>query len=190
MARGWLPLDRACSPIDRGCSLAELLFGVAIVGLLAVWACQGGGEAVARQRLEASARSLGQGIETARREAIRRGQPCGLSLGPRGWQPPHGGELASCVASQASGQALGQDPGLGPADPTALELMHNLPAVVRVSSTGLVLDGGTAVLGMRGTALRRCWVMALPLGIVRVGRYGGNPSQGLDSSLCVVDGSL
>jgi hypothetical protein len=68
--------------------------------------------------------------------------------------------------------------------------MHNLPAVVRVSSTGLVLDGGTAVLGMRGTALRRCWVMALPLGIVRVGRYGGNPSQGLDSSLCVVDGSL
>lgn len=172
--------------MDRGCSLAELLVGVAIAALLAGLACQGGAEAVARQRLEASARNLGQGIETARREAIRRAQPCALTLGLRGWQPPNGGDLASCEANPASLQ----DVGLGSTDPAALELIHNFPAVVRFSSTGLVLDGGTAVVGMRGTALRRCLVMALPLGIVRVGRYQGNPSQGLNSSLCVVDGSL
>ena len=179
-------MQRACSQIDRGCSLAEVLVGLAIVGLLAGLACGGEAEAVARQRLEASARSLGQGVEAARREAMRRGQPCGLSLGQRGWQPPDGGTLPSCVASQQ----LLQDGSPGAGDPAALELIHNLPAVVRVSSTGLVLDGGTAVLGMRGTELRRCWVMALPLGIVRVGRYLGSPSQGLSSSQCVVDGSL
>lgn len=172
--------------MDRGCSLAEMLVGLAIAAVLAGLACQGGAEALARQRLEASSRSLGQGIETARREAIRRAQPCALSLGLLGWQPPHGGELASCEANPTSFQ----DVGVGSTDPAALELIHNFPAEVRFSSNGLVLDGGTAVMGMRGTALRRCLVMALPLGIVRVGRYQGNPSQGLNSSLCVLDGSL
>jgi len=172
--------------MDRGYALAELLVGGGLMGLLLVGAFRGGGEAVARQRLEASARSLGQGIEAARREAHKRGLPCGLSLGLGGWLPPSGGELASCTADQKSLQ----DDWLQASDRAGLELDHNLPAVVRFSSNGLVLDGGTVVLGLRGTALQRCLVMALPLGIVRVGRYQGNPGQGLDSSRCVVDGSL
>ena len=176
--------------MDRGYSLAELLVGVSIVGLLAVLALNSGGEVVARQRLEASARSLGQGIEGARREAIRRGQPCGLTLGPGGWQAPTGGELASCTGSQKPGRNSRDNSWLDASDLEGLELLHNLPAVVRFSSNGLVLDGGTVVLGARGTALRRCLVMALPLGIVRVGRYRGLPSQGPNSSLCEVDGSL
>jgi len=176
--------------MDRGFSLAELLVGVSIVGLLAVLALNSGGEAVARQRLEASARSLGQGIEGGRREAIRRGQPCGLTLGLRGWQAPNGGELASCTGSQESGRNSSGNSWLDASDLAGLELVHNLPSVVRFSSNGLVLDGGTVVLGARGTALRRCLVMALPLGIVRVGRYRGLPSQGPNSSLCEVDGSL
>jgi hypothetical protein len=176
--------------MDRGFSLAELLVGVSIVGLLAVLALNSGGEAVARQRLEASARSLGQGIEGARREAIRRGQPCGLTLGLRGWQAPNGGELASCTGSQEPSRNSSGNSWLDASDLAGLELVHNLPSVVRFSSNGLVLDGGTVVLGARGTALRRCLVMALPLGIVRVGRYRGLPSQGPNSSLCEVDGSL
>jgi len=163
---------------------------VAIVGLLVVLAFNAGGEAVARQRLEASARSLGQGIDMARREAIRRGQPCGLTLGLRGWQSPNGGELASCYGSYEPGQNFRDNSWSDASDLAGLELIHNLPAVVRFSSNGLVLDGGTVVLGARGTALRRCLVMALPLGIVRVGRYRGLPSQGPNSSLCEVDGSL
>jgi len=172
--------------MDRGYALAELLVGGVLVGLLSVGAFRGGGEAVARQRLEASARSLGQGIEAARREASKRGLPCGLSLGPGGWVPPSGGELASCTADQKSLQ----DDWLQASDRAGLELDHNLPAVVRFSSNGFVLDGGTVVLGQRGTALRRCLVMALPLGIVRVGRYEGTPGQGLNSTLCAVDVSL
>jgi prepilin-type N-terminal cleavage/methylation domain-containing protein len=176
--------------MDRGFSLAELLVGVSIAALLAVLALNSGGEAVARQRLEASARSLGQGIERARREAIRRGQPCGRTLGLRGWQAPNGGELASCMGSQESGPNASENSWLEASDLAGLELIHNLPGVVRFSSNGLVLDGGTVVLGARGTALRRCLVMALPLGVVRVGRYRGMPSQGPNSSLCEVDGSL
>ena len=176
--------------MDRGFSLAELLVGVSVLGLLAALALNSGGEAVARQRLEASARSLGQGIERARREAIRRGQPCGLTLGLRGWQAPNGGELASCTGSQESGHNSSGNSWPEASDLAEFELTHNLPAVIRFSSNGLVLDGGTVVLGARGTALRRCLVMALPLGVVRVGRYQGMPSQGPNSSLCVVDGSL
>lgn len=176
--------------MDRGFSLAELLVGVSVLGLLAVLALNAGGEAVARQRLEASARSLGQGIERARREAIRRGQPCGLTLGLRGWQAPNGGELASCTGSQEPGPNASGNSWLEASDLAGLELVHNLPGVVRFSSNGLVLDGGTVVLGARGTALRRCLVMALPLGVVRVGRYRGMPSQGPNSGLCEVDGSL
>lgn len=176
--------------MDRGFSLVELLVGVSVLGLLAVLALNSGGEAVARQRLEASARSLGQGIERARREAIRRGQPCGLTLELRGWQAPSGGELASCMGSQEHGPNASGNSWLEASDLAGLELVHNLPGVVRFSSNGLVLDGGTVVLGARGTALRRCLVMALPLGVVRVGRYRGMPSQGPNSSLCEVDGSL
>ena len=176
--------------MDRGYALAELLVGGVLVGLLSVGAFRGGGEAVARQRLEASARSLGQGIEAARREASKRGLPCGLSLGPGGWVPPSGGELASCQGSQEPGPTTSENASSDAADLAGFELVHNLPAVVRFSSNGFVLDGGTVVLGQRGTALRRCLVMALPLGIVRVGRYQGNPGQGLNSTLCAVDVSL
>jgi hypothetical protein len=52
-----------------------------------------------------------------------------------------------------------------------MQLVHNFPAVLRFSSNGLVLDGGTAVLTSSGTTLQRCLVMALPLGITRLGRY-------------------
>jgi len=54
-----------------------------------------------------------------------------------------------------------------------VRLNHNFPAVLRFSSNGLVLDGGTAVLQAAGTSLQRCLVMALPLGITRLGRYLG-----------------
>ena len=53
----------------------------------------------------------------------------------------------------------------------ALELSHNLPAALRFSSNGLLLDGGTVVLAVAGTPLQRCVVMALPLGITRVGHW-------------------
>jgi hypothetical protein len=53
-----------------------------------------------------------------------------------------------------------------------VELSHNLPDPVRFSANGLVLDGGTVWLRSRGTALVRCVVVSLPLGITRVGREG------------------
>ena len=52
-----------------------------------------------------------------------------------------------------------------------LQLSHNFPDVLRFSSNGLVLDGGTAVLRAAGTSIQRCLVMSLPLGITRIGRY-------------------
>ena len=54
----------------------------------------------------------------------------------------------------------------------SLRLEHNLPAAVRFSANGLVLDGGTVVVSHPGTSLARCVVVSLPLGVTRVGLYG------------------
>jgi hypothetical protein len=53
-----------------------------------------------------------------------------------------------------------------------------------------VLDGGTVVLTAKGTELKRCLVMALPLGIVRLGRYGANPAAGPRAEACSPDPQL
>ena len=148
-----------------GFSLAEVLVGVAILGLLAALGWGGGSEHLARQRLEAATRRLDQGIQRGRAEAQKQGRPCGLSLQEEGWAPPAGGVMPPCwhtLESLKEPIAAGE-----------VQLSHNFPAVLRFSSNGLVLDGGTAVLQTAGTPLQRCLVMALPLGITRLGRYQG-----------------
>ena len=157
-----------------GFSLAELLVGIAIVGLLAVLGWSGGSETLARQRLEAATRRLDQGIQRGRAEAQKLGRPCGLSLQPEGWMPPAQSSLAPCLQTLESLKE--------PIAAGEVRLVHNFPAVLRFSSNGLVLDGGTAVLSSSGTTLQRCLVMALPLGITRLGRYRNGGCEP-DSSL-------
>ncbi|NDD69740.1 MAG: prepilin-type N-terminal cleavage/methylation domain-containing protein [Synechococcaceae bacterium WB9_4xC_028] len=146
-----------------GFSLAELLVGVAILALLAALGWAGGSESLARQRLEAATRRLDQGIQRGRAEAQKQGRPCGLSLQEEGWAPPAGGVMPPCLHTLESLKE--------PIAAGEVQLSHNFPAVLRFSSNGLVLDGGTAVLQAAGTSLQRCLVMALPLGITRLGRY-------------------
>lgn len=150
---------------SSGLSLAELLVGVAILGLLISLGWRGGTEVLARQRLDAATRRLEQGIERGRAEAQQHDQPCGLSLVEQGWAPPQGGGLPACLPTREGLQdplvmAIGE-----------VQLSHNFPAVLRFSRNGLVLDGGTAVLQASGTTLQSCLVMSPPLGITRVGRY-------------------
>jgi len=52
------------------------------------------------------------------------------------------------------------------------------------SANGLVIDGGVVVLSHSGTGLRRCLVMALPLGLVRLGRYDADPAGPLSATQC------
>ena len=168
--------------MDRGFSMPELLVGISVLGVLAGMAFHNGGEALARQRLEAATRRLGQGLERARSEAQRQGSPCGLSLSAAGWTAPNGGELPPCERTL---EGLQESVGGG-----AVAVAHNLPPALRFSSNGLVLDGGTVVLSTTGTPLRRCLVMALPLGVVRLGRYSGDPAATPSSAACEVDPSL
>ncbi|MBW0166388.1 MAG: GspH/FimT family pseudopilin [Vulcanococcus sp.] len=153
----------------KGFSLAELLVGIAIVGLLAVLGWTGGSETLARQRLEAATRRLDQGIQRGRAEAQKLGRPCGLSLQPEGWAPPAASSLPPCLQTL---ETLKEPIATG-----EVKLVHNFPAVLRFSSNGLVLDGGTAVLSASGTSLQRCLVMALPIGITRLGRYRGGACE-------------
>ena len=154
-----------------GLSLAELLVGVAILGLLISLGWRGGTEALARQRLDAATRRLEQGIERGRAEAQQHDQACGLSLVEQGWAPPQGGGLPACLPTREELQdplvmAIGE-----------VQLSHNFPAVLRFSRNGLVLDGGTAVLQASGTPVQRCLVMSPPLGITRVGGYLGGQCE-------------
>ena len=158
----------------NGFSLAELLVGISIVGLLAALGWSAGSETLARHRLEAATHLLDQGIHRGRAEAQKLGRPCGLSLQPEGWSSPSASSLPPCLQTL---QSLKE-----PIAPGEVQLVHNFPDVLRFTRNGLVLDGGTAVLSASGTTLQRCLVMALPLGVTRLGRYR--------SGVCEPDPSL
>ena len=168
---------------DNGLTLPELMVAVAALGILASLGCISGAETLARQRLENASRTLGQGIERARSSALRNNTACGMSLTAKGWDAARGGALPPCLPDATPLQ----EPGFGDG---GLRVSHNMPAELRFSSNGLVLDGGTVVLTMRGTNLHRCLVMALPLGVVRLGRYAGDPEGSPDSAACLPDPAL
>ena len=166
---------------EQGISLVEVLIAVVIMAILAGIAFGSGGDELARQRLESATRRLVIGIERGRLAALRTAQPCNLSLGPSGWEVPPDGSTV------CAGAAMGLGEGVAGGE---VQLSHNFPAALRFSSNGLVLDGGTVVLTAKGTELKRCLVMALPLGIVRVGRYGANLAVGPRAEACSPDPQL
>jgi hypothetical protein len=147
-------------------TLPETLLAVSVLVVLGVQFWRGSAQALAMQRLQTASQRLTGGLEDARAAAVRHGQPCGLRLGPAGWEAPRQSTLPAC---------LGVHPGLGSGlDNGSLEprLSHNLPDPVRFSANGLVLDGGTIWLRSPHTPLVRCVVVSLPLGVTRVGREG------------------
>jgi prepilin-type N-terminal cleavage/methylation domain-containing protein len=163
-----------------GFSLPELLVAIAVLGLLAAMSVGAGQRSLAWMRVESTSRRLALGLEQARQAAERHGQPCALALGPSGWRAPHGGSLPACGITEGTEA----EPGAG------VELRHNLPAALRFSSNGLVLDGGTVLIRAAGIDLRRCLVLSLPLGVVRLGRYSGPVDGTPSSSACLADGAL
>lgn len=154
---------------DCGFSLVEVLIAVAVLALLAGLGFSQVPEWLARQRVDKATRQVELDLHRARLEAQRRGQPCGMTLSSDGWRGPLNGELAPCFE--------GSDP-LG----EGLLLQHNFPDVLRFTSNGLVLDGGTVLISASSGGMVRCLVMSLPLGITRLGRYSGG--------LCEADSSL
>ena len=166
---------------EAGLSLAEVLIAATIMAILAGIAWGSGGDAVARQRLEGATRRLVIGIDRGREAALGSAQPCSLSLGSGGWQVPLDGSAVCAGAPMGLGEGVAEG---------AVQVHHNFPEALRFSSNGLVLDGGTVVLSSKGTPLQRCLVMALPLGIVRVGRYGANPAAGPRAEACKPDPQL
>jgi len=158
-------------------SLAEQLVVVALLGGLGCWGLALGQEKRQRQKVEAVASDLLAGIQLARAEAERRQLACGLSLDTEGWQEPADGSLPAC----AKGLKKFGD---------AVTLAHSFPATLRFSANGLVIDGGVVVLSHSGTGLRRCLVMALPLGLVRLGRYDADPAGPPSASQCQAERSI
>lgn len=146
-------------------SLPEALIALAVVLILAALSLGPASEALARQRLEAATRRLLLGLERGRLAAERQGVPCALRFDARGWHAVDAAGLAGCsdAALPLEEESMAS---------AGVEVAHNLPAVVRFSANGLVLDGGTVVLSHPATALQRCVVVSLPLGVTRVGLQG------------------
>ncbi|MBD2718881.1 GspH/FimT family pseudopilin [Synechococcus sp. FACHB-909] len=151
-------------PEPGGFTLPETLLTLVLVGLLAQLGFSSASRELALARLEGASRRVMVGLERGRDAALRSGQPCALSLEATGWREPQAGSLPAC-----EGAALELGEGIGGLDVT---VSHNLPAAVRFTSNGLIIDGGTVLLSTEGTDLVRCVVVALPLGVTRLGRQG------------------
>lgn len=155
--------------VAAGFSLVELLLVALLLGSMALLSLHQARLYLAQERVESASRRIALGLEQARLAASRSGRPCGLRLGREGWQPPQEGPLPPCMGlSLAGGEGL---------DRGEVQLEHNLPALVRFTSNGLVLDGGTVRIAASGSSLVRCLVMALPLGVVRLGRWQQDSCQ-------------
>ena len=146
---------------EQGMTSLELVVTAAVVGILSGLALQQGGETLARMRVESVSRRVALGLEMGRAAAERQGSPCALQLSERGWHAPERGALPACAGVVLELGENGRVEGVG--------VEHNFPDVIRFSSNGLVLDGGTVVVRAAGTDLARCLVMSLPLGVVRLG---------------------
>lgn len=162
-----------------GFSLVEALVTLSVLGILALLGLGHGREELARLQVEMAARRLMVGVERGRDAAERRAAPCALELGEEGWR---GAETA--VAAACGGAETALQEGIAPA---TLELAHTFAGPVEFTANGLAVDGGTVVVGASGTALVRCLVMSPPLGVTRLGRYGGSVSARPDPALCQPD---
>lgn len=171
---------------QAGFTLLELLCVVALLAVMASLPLVSQASDRDRLQLDAAARRLLLGLERARSVARREQMACGIALSGDAWNAPESealpGGLPPCPGvSVALQEVLHQGP---------IQLHTNLPAVMRVSANGLLLDGGTTVLSHGRLDHARCLVVSLPLGVSRLGRYqGGPPAQGhrLSSRRCLPD---
>jgi len=155
------------SSSSPGYSLPELLLAVALLAILAAIALPSGQGALARMRVEAASRGVLLAIERERDRALRQGRSASLAV-------EGAGGLVEQLAAEHGG----------------VELRHNLPAQLRFSANGLLIDGGTVVVAAAGTPLRRCVVWSLPLGVLRLGQYGADPGGALQAGQCRPDPTL
>jgi hypothetical protein len=147
----------------EGHTLPELLIAAALLAVVMPLLFGAASGQQARLGVESTLRRLAFGLEMGRVVALRQGSPCVLALEGGSWQAPGAASLPGCAGAE-----LSLEEGVVPA---GVEVEHNLPALVRFSSNGLVLDGGTLVVRAEGTAVARCLVISPPLGVVRLGRY-------------------
>lgn len=151
---------------EPGWTLLETLIAASLLTVFGAQLWRGGAEMVALQHLQTATHRVTAGLEEGRAAALRDGRPCGLRLGPSGWEAPRTSTLPPCL-----GVSVGIGSGVDNAT-TAPQLSHNLPDPVRFTANGLVLDGGTVWLRSSQSSLVRCVVVSLPLGVTRVGREG------------------
>jgi type II secretory pathway pseudopilin PulG len=167
LAQGILARLSCSSSPSSGLSLAELLLAVALLVILAAIALPSGQGSLARMRVEAASRGVVLAIERERDRALRLGRSASL--------PVEGdGGLVEQLVTEHGG----------------VELHHNLPAQLRFSANGLLIDGGTVVVAGAGTPLRRCVVWSLPLGVLRKGHYTGDPGGAPQAGQCQPDPTL
>ena len=161
--------------MTRGFSLVELLVVVALLGLLASLGLARPISHHHQLQLESAMRRLRVGLDRGRRAALRHKAPCALALTPQGWTAPQQGILPGCDGAVTP---------LSESAETPISLETNLPARMRFSANGLVLDGGIVLLRHPRVSRTACLVIGLPLAITRVGTYDLGTTGGLSSSHC------
>lgn len=155
---------RAARSLACGFSLVEVLIVLLIGGGFGLIGLRMATSFLAAERVEAATRRIADGLEQGRLAAIRSSRACGLRLtGSSGWKASATGPVQPCSLIQLA-EADDDEPG-------RIQLEHNLPEVVRFTSNGLIIDGGTIKLTEPGAGITRCLVISLPLGVVRFGLW-------------------
>ena len=164
-------------------TLMEPLVVVSLLAILASITVVSGGTERDQLQLAAAARRLQIGLDRGRSIARREQRPCGIVLSQEGWvaseQVMLPGNLLRC---SSLGLTLQESVETGP-----IQLNTNMPAVLRITANGLILDGGIAVLKHQRLRIARCLVVSIPLGVSRIGFYQDDQrlERRLSSSRCL-----
>ena len=157
---------------DRGFTLIELIIVLIIIGVAAAIATPNFFALLSRFHVNSSLERLLGGIREAQQQAMRQKKLCRININTN--TNTLTGNPNNCLLNNRELE-------------DNINIRTNLSGAIpniSFSSKGTTTKMGTIVLSTEGTALQRCFVISLGLGIMRTGKYTGSKTGSVSASKC------